>query len=402
MENDLPTEWDLARRLLCIRLDTLGDVLMTTPAIRALKESLPGRTVTLLTSVQGAEPVPYIPEIDDVLVYEAPWMKASPGREGSAYDREMQEKLRGRFDAAVIFTVYSQNPLPAAQLCYLADIPLRLAHCRENPYRLLTHWVKEIEPEQTIRHEVRRQLDMIATIGSRTGDERLSFRVPAAGRDCAAEKLRASGLDLSRPWIAVHPGVTAPSRQYAPEGYALAARRLALEDRLQIVFTGSAAEIALVEQVRASMEVPSISMAGHLNLGELGGLLAQASLLVANNTGPVHIAAAVGTPVVDLYALTNPQHTPWGVPNKVLYQDVPCKYCYRSVCPLGHHNCLRLVTPGQVVEAARALLANGRAEQPPGKITAHIAGLQEQDRLPTQAASTWHGEDTEDEETSTL
>ena len=72
---------------------------------------------------------------------------------------------------------------------------------------------------------------------------------------------------------------------------------------------------------------------------------------MANNTGPVHIAAAVGTPVVDLYALTNPQHTPWGVPNRVLFHDVPCKYCYKSVCPQGHHDCLRLVRPEDVVTA---------------------------------------------------
>ncbi|MGA8351985.1 MAG: glycosyltransferase family 9 protein, partial [Isosphaeraceae bacterium] len=76
-----------------------------------------------------------------------------------------------------------------------------------------------------------------------------------------------------------------------------------------------------------------------------------------NNTGPVHVAAAVGTPVVDLYALTNPQHTPWGVPNRVLNHDVPCKYCYKSVCPEGHHHCLTLVPPEAVVEAVRALFA---------------------------------------------
>jgi ADP-heptose:LPS heptosyltransferase len=105
------------------------------------------------------------------------------------------------------------------------------------------------------------------------------------------------------------------------------------------------------------MRTRSYSLAGQLNLGELGGLLEQASLLLSNNTGPVHVAAALGTPVVDLYALTNPQHTPWNVPNRVLFHDVPCKFCYKSVCPEGHHNCLRLVSPREVVEAVRSLLA---------------------------------------------
>jgi ADP-heptose:LPS heptosyltransferase len=81
-------------------------------------------------------------------------------------------------------------------------------------------------------------------------------------------------------------------------------------------------------------------------------------LLISNNTGPVHLAAAVGTPVVDLYALTNMQHAPWQVPHELLFHDVPCRNCYKSVCPLEHHHCLRLVPPAAVVAAARRLLAN--------------------------------------------
>ena len=92
------------------------------------------------------------------------------------------------------------------------------------------------------------------------------------------------------------------------------------------------------------------------SLPAFAAVLARASLLVSNNTGAVHVAAAVGTPVVDLYALTNPQHTPWHVPHRVLFHDVPCKYCYKSVCPEGHHNCLRLVEPDRVVDAAAELL----------------------------------------------
>jgi ADP-heptose:LPS heptosyltransferase len=89
----------------------------------------------------------------------------------------------------------------------------------------------------------------------------------------------------------------------------------------------------------------------------MAALLASAPLLISNNSGPVHIAAAVGTPVVDLYALTNPQHTPWRVPSRVLSHDVPCRWCYRSICPEGHQNCLRLVEASEVAAAARELFA---------------------------------------------
>src|SRR5205085_9424931 len=102
-------------------------------------------------------------------------------------------------------------------------------------------------------------------------------------------------------------------------------------------------------------DVPSYSLAGLLDLGELAALIQLAPLLIANNTGPAHIAAALGTPVLVLYALTHPQHAPWMVNSRVLYHDVPCKFCYRSICPQAHHNCLSLVTPGEVVEAAKEL-----------------------------------------------
>ena len=128
-----------------------------------------------------------------------------------------------------------------------------------------------------------------------------------------------------------------------------------------VVFTGSKDEVGLVETIRAAMARESYSLAGQLGLAELGAVLERAALLVANNTGPVHMAAALGTPVVDLYALTNPQHTPWQVRNEVLYADVPCRYCYKSVCPAGHHGCLARVSPECVADAAERLLRGSTA-----------------------------------------
>jgi lipopolysaccharide heptosyltransferase II len=354
-------DWQKARNVLCVRLDAMGDVLMTTPALRAVRESLPDRRVTLLTSPSGAEAAALVPWVDEVIVYEAPWLKATAPRSHPGSDFEMIDRLRrARFDAAAIFTVYSQNPLPSAMLCYLAGIPLRLAHCRENPYQLLTDWVAEPEPERMVRHEVRRQLDLVSAIGCRTADERMAIRIPGRARRRVDGWLEEHGLDRGRPWVAIHPGSTAPSRRYPPDSYAEAARQLAREHGLPVVFTGDASERDEIERIRLGMAgAPSLSLAGELNLGELAALISRAPLLISNNTGPVHVAASVGTPIVDLYALTNPQHTPWGVPHRVLNHDVPCKYCYKSVCPEGHHDCLRLVKPGQVVDATTEMLGVG-------------------------------------------
>jgi len=351
--------WRNVRDVLCVRLDAMGDVLMTGPAIRALRESAPDRRITLLTSPSGAAAARLLPWVDETIVYEAPWMKAPAPRADPGPDLAMIRRLADEgYDAAVLFTVYSQNPLPAAHLCYLAGIPLLLAHCRENPYQLLTDWIPETEPEKQIRHEVRRQLDLVAAVGCRAVDERMSVRVPEPARHRVETLLEEHGFtDSNGPWVVIHPGSTAPSRRYAPGSFAEAARRLVVDHGVRVVLTGSEAERPLIEGIQRAMgEAPALSMTGDLDLAALAALVERAPLLISNNTGPVHIAASVETPVVDLYALTNPQHTPWIVPSQVLNHDVPCKYCYKSVCPEGHHNCLRLVEPRQVVAAALKLL----------------------------------------------
>jgi lipopolysaccharide heptosyltransferase II len=358
-----PKAWQGARNILCIRLDSLGDVLMTSPALRALKESRPDRRLSLLTSRAGAQASSLIEEVDQTIAYDPPWMKATPPMVRSdAEFRRIQQLKRVGFDGAVIFTTFSQSPLPAALMAFMADIPLRLAYCRENPYQLLTDWLPETDqPEDSgMRHEVRRQLDLVAAVGSQTANERISLAVPPDALERARHLLDEIELDQSQPWIIIHPGASAPSRRYPADGFASAAQELAAGHRVQIVFTGTEPELPLIENIRRAMRARSFSLAGRLSLQEFSAAISLAPLLVSNNTGPVHIAAGVQTPVVDLYALTNPQHTPWMLPNRTLSHDVPCKYCYKSVCPVGHHHCLKLVPPQAIVEAALDLLRETR------------------------------------------
>lgn len=349
-----------AGRILAVRLDAMGDVLMTTPALRAIRRTVPDARLTLLTSPAGASVARLLPEVDEVVTYEAPWMKVPAPRDPGA-DRAFVEALvRRQEDAAIIFTVNTQSALPAAVMTYLAGIPVRAAHARENPYHLLSHWIRDPEPDLPVRHEVRRQLDLVAALGATADDDHLSLRVPPGASRAVRRRLEQLGLLDGRPWAVVHPGASAPSRRYPVDGFAAVADGLA--DRgWRMVLTGGPDEGPLVEGVRARMRHASIPLHGRLDLGELAALLSVAPLLVANNAGPVHVAAAVGTPVVVTYALTNRQHTPWGVPSRVLSHDVPCRDCLRSVCPMGHHRCLTGIAPEAVVEAALELVGDGRA-----------------------------------------
>jgi len=369
--------WAAARRILCVRLDSLGDVLMCTPAMRALRLSGlasasasgsragagAGRSLTLLCSPSGAAAAPFIPEIDALIVHEVPWMKGGPGQPRPADLALVETLTASAFDAAVIFTTYTQSALPAALLCHLAGIPLRLAHCRENPYHLLSDWIPDPEPGRTVRHEVQRQLALVQRVGCTAVDLGLSF-VPRAADHAAADTCLNEvgihcGIEHGERFVLLHPGASAASRRYPPGHWAQAIALLWAQTGLPLVLSGSAAEIPLVEAIRARAGVPTLSLAGKLGLGELGAVLQRAAVAVTNNSGPAHIAAAVGTPLVDLYALTNPQHTPWGVRSRVLFHDVPCRFCFKSTCPQGHHDCLAGVAPARVAAAVLDLLDRG-------------------------------------------
>ena len=147
------THWKDCKNILCIRADNMGDLLMSSPAIRALKETFNCR-ITLLSSRMGNLIAPFINEIDETIVADLPWIKTTaPVNKDDIFS--LIEKIQSyQFDAVVIFTVYSQNPLPAALLAYMAGIPKRLAYCRDNPYHLLTHWMVEKEPYTFIYHQV--------------------------------------------------------------------------------------------------------------------------------------------------------------------------------------------------------------------------------------------------------
>lgn len=353
-------QWRPVQRILAVRLDNLGDVLVTTPALHAIKTSLPGAKLTLLASSVGAQVARLNPDIDDLIVYEAPWM--DPWHklpQDSQREQQMIAEVRKRhFDGAIIFTSYHQSSLPAAYLCYLADIPLRVAVSIDGPGSLLT--TRHKHPEHMM-HEVERGLDLVGAIGLTTNHLDLVLEVPDRARGKAYDLLSAYAINPQRPLVVVHPGCSMPARTYPWEMYAQVIDLLVERLGATVIVTGTGDERALVEQVlglvREDNRGATFACAGTLPFPVFCALIEAADLTITNNTGPMHISAAVKTPVVVLFALTNPpeQWGPWHVPHRQLYHDVFCRICYSRICPHGHE-CLRLVTPEMVVDAATELL----------------------------------------------
>ena len=347
--------WRSATNILLVRLDNLGDVLVTSPAFHAVRVALPHARLTLLASPIGAQAGRLNDDVDDVIEYRAPWMDPW-GELPQDCEREqsMIATLRaGRFDAAIVFTSFRQSPLPAAYLCYLANIPLRLAASVDGPGSLLT--TRHRHPDRTM-HEVERGLNLLSAIGIEPAELDLVLRVPSREREDIEARF---GLReaTQRPLIVIHPGCSMPARTYSWEQYAAVGDLLIERLDARIVLTGSVDEQELTGAVRARMQHPALDLAGTLRFAELVALIAAANVTITNNTGPMHVAAAVGTPVIALFALTNPpeQWGPWRVPHRLLFHDVPCRICYSRVCPTSHA-CLAQVSPQMVVEATSDLL----------------------------------------------
>ncbi len=359
-------EWQSVRRVLVVRLDNMGDVLLIGPAVQALAERLPGASITLLCSPAGAGAGELLPGVGECIVHEAPWVDPwrriphDPIREMDAIAR-----LRDRrFDAAIVFTSFRQSSLPAAYLCYLAGIPLRLGYSFDASGSLLT--TRSIPGMESI-HEVERNLALVRAAGFAGHARNLAVDIPDAARTTARRWVEEQIGPSRRPLMVVHPGCSMPARTYPPERFAQVIDQLVRDLDARIVVTGVESERfvvdAILDRLSARTRRSVHPRVGHWPLGQLAALLDMADLVITNNTGPMHLAAAVGTPSVVLFALTNPpgEWRPWNAPHRLLYEDVPCRHCYSRICPHGHQRCLTGVAPSTVVESARTLLAGAVA-----------------------------------------
>ncbi len=367
--------WPDRCRLLVIRLDASGDLLMCTPALRALAQA--GHDLSVLTSSAGAMVATRCDMIHQVLTFDSPWMKASADC-STLSTRAMANILRSAsFDGAVIMQSYSQSPLPAAMLCHLAGIPRQLAYCRENPYQLISDWLPETEPDSLTRHEVQRQLDLVGALtedaedapsdgrhgephGSPRGNP-LRLTVTADEHQAAEDALGRLGLGRGQPFLLLHPGATAASRRYPLEYLQVVAAELPRVTRLPLVLAGGELDQPALHSLHQCAGKACAGIVQPLGFGALAALIGKARLLIANNSAPAHLAAAMQTPVVVPYALTNPQHTPWQVPSRVLFNPVPCAPCYCSRCPQAHHACMEGILPAQLIRAVIDLLGETEA-----------------------------------------
>lgn len=305
---------------------------MTSPAIRSIKEALDCR-ITVLTSSMASEVCPLIPEIDEVITATLPWVKAEGVIDNLSFRTLVNHLSSLKFDAAFVFTVYSQSALPSAMMAWMAGIPHRIAQCRENPYNLLTLWVPDYEPFETIKHQVERDLHLVESTGIKISENSIKLTIPEAAIRHLEKKLidlfktnpavKEQGFSGIPEYIVLHPGVSEPKRAYPSDKWIQLARDVIHNTNCNVIFSGSMNDKKLTDFLEKETGNGSISAAGIFSVTELAALISKSKLLISVNTGPVHIAAGLKKPVVVLYAQTNPQHKPWNTESRVFEFTVP-------------------------------------------------------------------------------
>jgi ADP-heptose:LPS heptosyltransferase len=356
-----PVDWASVRRVLAVRLDNLGDVVMVTPALRALRAALPpGARMDLLASPAGASLAPLLAgpgsgAVDEVLPLRAVWQDASGALPlDPARELAVVERIRaGSYDAVVVFTSFSQSPWPVASVAYLAGVPVRVGQSREFGGSLLSHWVT---PPGDEVHQVDRALHLVEAVGVPDAGRDLRLDVPPAAAEEAAAARRAAGLPAGEPYALIAPGASCPSRRYPPERFAAAASRLAAAG-LPVAVAGSDREAALVDEVVSGAGSAGVvrGLAGAVGVPGLAALVDGAAVAVTNNSGGMHLADAVRTPLVAMFAGTEleSQFAPRSTPVTLFRVPTDCSPCRAFACPYALE-CLD-VPPHAVAEAALEL-----------------------------------------------
>ncbi|PZG88327.1 glycosyl transferase [Streptomyces sp. NTH33] len=325
-------------KALVARLDSFGDVLLAGPAVRAVAAR--AEKVTLLCGPRGEPAARLLPGVDEVLVWDAPWA----GFEPPPVDRAEIGKLLDSLDAdtALVLTSFHQSPLPTALLLRLAGVRHIAADSVDYPGSLLD--VRHRRAPHA--HEAEAALDLAEAAGfPRTDDGRPRVLPPP-------DTARLTG---PRPYVVLHPGASVPARAWSPRRCAQAVRELAAAGH-RVVVTGGGGERDLTARVAGAH---GLDLGGRTGAAELAGVLAGARAVVTGNTGPAHLAAAVGTPVVSLFAPVVPAERwrPYGVPYVLLGdQSAPCAGSRARNCPVPGHPCLESVTAHDVLAAVEKVI----------------------------------------------
>jgi len=329
----------------------VGDSVMTVPALRALRRVLPDATITLAVRPGARGIFSGADFIDDLLIYD---------RRGAwSVIPQVREWRRRQFDLAVLF----QNAFEAALIPFLAGVPIRLGYATESRQALLTHPLA-LPDWRSSRHEVFYYLYLITALEQMLfgtseiceGEPDAGLEIPEPRRSEAEDLLRTYGVSEGSAVVALCPGsINSRAKRWPAESYAALADRL-IETQRQVLLIGSPDEADVTREVTNRMRHRPIVLTGKTSLDQITAVLSLVDLVVTNDTGPAHIAAALGRPTLVIFGPTNPLTTrPFSPVAEILRHPPECAPCMLRDCPIDHR-CMTAITVDEVFERSHVLL----------------------------------------------
>ncbi|MBI3323188.1 MAG: lipopolysaccharide heptosyltransferase II [Candidatus Omnitrophica bacterium] len=331
-------------RILVIKISAAGDVVLATPSLRALRQRFPAAHISVLVGRENRDLLNRCPYLDDLVVFDRGRDRTLPGL------LRLGRRLRA---AEVDLVVDFQNNRVSHWLGWLSRAPQRYGYAGRRWSGLLTHpAVHPAGPMPPVEH----QLHLLQLLGIQGAPVHLELWPGPSDERGVDELLGQAWLAQSQPLVAVHPGARWPSKRWPEERYAELADRLAASAKARVVLTGSESERPLCDRIQHLARSKPVVAAGRTTLNEMAALLRRCGVFVGGDTAPLHIAAAVGTPLVAIFGPTDPaRHLPPSRQTKLFQAKIPCSPCYRARCPRpgsGRMECMRMVTVEEVAEAA--------------------------------------------------
>ena len=333
------------KRILITRTDRIGDVILSTPTIKAVRDFYPNAYIAVMVRPYTKDIVEGNPNVDELIVYD----KYGAHRSFWNSIKFANSLKRKEFDLAIILHPTNRVNL----ITFAAGIPQRVGYNRKCGF-LLTKKIKH-EKQLGRKHELEYSLDVIRNLGIQPKDKSLFMPIKQESERYIDEIFKGNNLTVQEKTVVLHPGASCPSKRWPAERFAELANRLIEKHNFKIVVVSSKSDLKIANSVIKDIRYPVINLSGKTTISQLASLLKRCKLFISNDSGPVHISSAVGTPVISIFGrnqagLSPIRWGPIGKNDKILHKEVGCLECLAHNCKKGFL-CLKAISVDEVIEA---------------------------------------------------
>ncbi len=327
-------------RILLIRLSSLGDVVLTTPAIRAVRLHFPDAYIAMLVAKQSADALRENPHLNEIITFD----RFAKDKDTGEMLRVIRHLRKRRFT----LTIDLQRKFRTEILMYFSGAAERVGKGKLCTIRV---------QEQGNKHATVHYFDLLRAVGIPAADQRLELFLAESERSDAAKRLDTAGIDKMALNVGLFPGAGWKLREWMPERFAAIGDRLITHFNANVLVFGGQKEAELVKTVVNLMEAPAIPFAGNLQIRQLAACIEQCDLFLTNDTGPMHIAAAVGTPTLSLFGPGNHiRFQPIGARHQIIRHDVPCSPCKQFTDTCKDNICMKGIAVEEVWQSISSTL----------------------------------------------